>query len=120
MPWLINYIRAEKQAGGVAPLQEDASAVAEAADSSRIYWNFRDDCWIARAKGIDGTWLRTSRGVKRRRRQNDHVNFQEAKNAVFQSLEKWVADVGAGLVTKADLDAESLLEVADNTSVVAE
>ena len=76
LPWLVSYIRAEKEAGGVAPLQDDASAVAEANQSSRIYWNFRDDCWIARAQGVDGAWLQTSRGVKRRQKQSEHVNFQ--------------------------------------------
>ena len=91
--WLIQYIRDEKENGGVAPVEE-APAVAEEPEP-RIYWNFRDDSWTARAQAKDGKWVRTSRGVKRRRKDGIE-DFQLAKQRVYEELEKWVDAVAAG------------------------
>ena len=99
--WLIQYIRDEKESGGLAPVEDVSSAVSETKPSSRIYWNFRDDNWTARAKASDGSWLQISRGVKRRQKQ-DHLDFQTAKQAVFNSMEAWVAAVDAGDISKAE------------------
>ena len=91
LQWLIQFIRDEKDSGGVAPV-EDASAVAEEQDKPRIYWNFRDDNWTARAQAKDGTWLRLSRGVKRRFKDDIH-EFQHAKQTVYKELKNWVEAV---------------------------
>ena len=102
--WLIQYVQAEKANGGVMPVEEDpedSSTVAEADQCARIYWNFRDDNWIARAKGVDGTWLQTSRGIKRRQKA-ESLGFEAAKQAVYEEMEQWVADVQAGQITKSD------------------
>ena len=104
VPWLVDYVRAQKESGGVAPVVDEASVVAE---TTRIYWNFRDDCWTARARCVDGTWMQTTRGIKRRQ-NHEQLNFPEAKQAVYVSLQSWVADVEAGTflpdVVIADLD----------------
>ena len=53
----------------------------------------------ARAKATDGSWLQISRGVQRRQKQ-EHLDFQTAKKAVFNSMEAWVAAVYAGEISK--------------------
>ena len=104
LPWFIQYVKDEKESGGVAPVekairggreQDSASAVAE---TFRIYWNFRDDGWIARAQTPSGSWLQASRGVKRRQK-TDRVDFETAKKVVYTEMEAWVEAVRAGEVT---------------------
>ena len=95
LPWLIKYIKEEKATGGLAPVEDEPNASAVADETSRIYWNFRDNNWIARAQSPDGTWLQTSRGIMRKRKA-EQLDFQEAKRVAFCELEEWVAKVKAG------------------------
>ena len=110
LPWLIQYVKEEKESGGVAPVEEkDIRGGGEQADSEasagaetfRIYWNFRDDGWVARARTVSGSWLQASRGVKRRQK-TDGVDFQTAKKIVYEEMEAWVAAVRAGEITATD------------------
>ena len=80
LPWLIQYIRDDKESGGVAPI-EDSRGIPGEDETSRMYWNFRDGNWIARAKAVDGSWLQASRGVKRRQKAVC-LHFEAAKEAV--------------------------------------
>ena len=110
LPWLIRFIKQEKEEGGVAPVEDalatTAAAIAEdSKQTSRIYWNFRDDNWIARAQAVDGSWLQTSRGVKRKHKAGS-MDFAKAKHAAFCDLEEWVTKVETGEVSA---------EVADDT-----
>ena len=98
LPWFLDYVRAEKNSGGVAPIEEETSAVAE---GSRITWNFRNDSWQAQAQGPDGKWLKTSKGLKGIRKQ-EGLDDQAAKQRVYEAMQAWVADVEAGLLTQED------------------
>ena len=96
LPWLIQYMKEEKASGGLDPVEDaPASTVVE----RRIYWNFRDNNWIARAQAVDGTWLQATRGIKRKQKASQ-LDFEEAKKAAFGELEDWVAKVAAGEITK--------------------
>ena len=96
LPWLIQYIKEEKASGGLDPVEDaPSSTVVE----RRIYWNFRDNNWIARAQAVDGTWLQATRGIKRKQKASE-LDFEEAKQAAFGELEDWVAKVAAGEITK--------------------
>ena len=96
LPWLIQYIKEEKASGGLDPVEDaPSSTVVE----RRIYWNFRDNNWIARAQAVDGTWLQATRGIKRKQKASQ-LDFQEAKQVAFGELEDWVAKVAAGEITK--------------------
>ena len=97
LSWLVEYIRQEKELGGVDPVAEDT----DEPQVPRIYWNFRDSNWIARAQAIDGTWLQTSRGVKRKQRA-EQLDFVETKKAVYSELEEWMARVAAGEITRVE------------------
>ena len=98
LPWLIEYIREEKELGGVEPVE---SSSVEESQSPSIYWNFRDSNWNAKAKAPDGTWFQTNRGIKRRQRE-DKISFQDAKAAAYAELEVWVDRVGTGDIPRED------------------
>ena len=108
LPWLIFYIKEEKATGGVAPVDDEPPAM----PASRIYWNFRDNNWIARAQGVDGAWLQTSRGIKRKQKASQ-LDFEEAKAAAFSELSEWVAMVDAGVITQNNTPAVAGQKIAD-------
>ena len=115
LPWLIQYIRDEKESGGVAAV-EDTREEAEEEETSRIYWNFRDGNWIARARAVDGSRLQASRGIKRRQKA-DALGFEAAKEAVYHELEEWVEAVRAGEVTRDSDSKGASLECAGRACI---
>ena len=89
-------MKEEKASGGLDPVEDaPASTVVE----RRIYWNFRDNNWIARAQAVDGTWLQATRGIKRKQKASQ-LDFEEAKKAAFGELEDWVAKVARGEIIR--------------------
>jgi len=115
LAWLIQYIRDEKESGGVAAV-EDTRQESEEEETSRIYWNFRDGNWIARARAVDGSWLQASRGIKRRQKA-DALGFEAAKEAVYHELEEWVEAVRAGEVTRDSDSKGASLECAGSACI---
>ena len=97
LPWLIEYVKEEKASGGLAPVEDEPLQEPQ----TRIYWNFRDNNWIARAQACDGTWLQASRGIKRKAKATQ-LDFEEAKKAAYGELEDWVGKVKSGEITKAE------------------
>ena len=102
LDWLIQYIQDEKESGGVVPVEEKDQA------KPAIYWNFRDDSWYARAQTMTGKWLQISRGIKRRMKESNS-DWENAKQAVFEEMERWVLAVESGSVT-AEQDASAVSE----------
>ena len=103
LPWLLQYLSDEKESGGVAPV-EDAPDSSKVLERTRIYWNFRDDRWEARAQDPTGNCVRTSRGV--RQHQKTHgVDFQTAKKQAREELDAWVQAVHKGEHVEGDADA---------------
>jgi hypothetical protein len=91
IPWLVQYVAAEKATGGVAPVIPETE---DQGKSGAIRWNFRDNTWQARCRRADGSWVTNTKGVhKRIALEGDPLfqcNFQAAKQAVYEELEKWV------------------------------
>ena len=100
VPWLIQYMKEEKASGGLAPVVDEPQAM----PATRIYWNFRDNNWIARAQAVDGHWLQASRGIKRKQKTSQ-LDFEDAKAAAFSELSEWVAKVDAGEITNKNMDS---------------
>ena len=95
LPWLLDYVRAEKETGGVDPVEVTSSVVADDGKSSSIYWCFQSGRWSAHAVGPDGCRRTTSRRVTNRCK--DVTSFKEAKQAAYATLLQWVSDVQAGV-----------------------
>ena len=116
LPWLIQYVRAEKASGGLQPVVQEP----QLQTGERIYWNFRDNNWIARAQAIDGTWLQSSRGIKRKVK-NMVLDFESAKKLAFTELSDWVAKVHRGEITAKNAEkAEGIIRDGGESSAAAE
>ena len=116
LPWLIQYIRAEKASGGLQPVVDEP----QAQPGSRIYWNFRDNNWIARAQAVDGVWLQASRGITRKQKSSN-LDFESAKAAAFAELSEWVAKVDCGEITNKNADkADRIIRGGGESSAAAE
>ena len=106
LPWLVNYIREEKESGGLDPVDEAQPEHT----APRIYWNFRDCNWIARAQAVNGQWLQTTRGVKGKQKRTG-LDFPEAKQAAYFELEEWLASVTSGEIVAEEPTQEADVEV---------
>lgn len=116
LPWLIQYIKAEKESGGLEPVVDEP----QEQTGDRIYWNFRDNNWQARAQAVDGAWLQRSAGIKRKQKSGD-LDFESAKKAARAELEEWVAKVDRGEITNENAGkAERVIRDRGESSVVAE
>ena len=91
LPWLIQYVAAEKASGGVAPVVEVGE---DRSNNSGIRWNFRDNTWQARCRRSDGTWATKTKTVHgRTTKATDalfNCDFEVAKKRVYQELEAWM------------------------------
>ena len=92
LPWLVQYIQAEKESGGVAPVQ---GAGEEASAPPRLSWNFQHSSWVAVASAPDGTRHTLERCIKRRQKAGG-MTFQDAKALVCQEMVEWADLVEAG------------------------
>ena len=105
LPWLVHYVKDEKASGGVQPVESEEGSP-KLAGTSRIYWNFRDGGWIARALTPTGVWLRTTRGVARKQK-SEGIDFQLAKQLIYEDLEEWVKAVRAGAIVNQEDDGDA-------------
>ena len=90
LTWLAEYIKAEKESGGVAPLEESEEA------EPRVQWNFQHSSWQALAVSPDGTKERRERCVKARQKAGG-MNFVEAKETLYRETLEWLAAVEGGM-----------------------
>ena len=90
LTWLAEYIKAEKESGGVAPLEESEEA------EPRVQWNFQHSSWQALAVSPDGKKERRERGVKARQKAGG-MNFVEAKETLYRETLEWLAAVEGGM-----------------------
>ena len=95
LTWLAEYIKAEKESGGVAPLEESEEA------EPRVQWNFQHSSWQALAVSPDGTKQRRERCVKARQKAGCKnagcMNFVEAKETLYRETLEWLAAVEGGM-----------------------
>ena len=90
LPWLVQYIQAEKESGGVPPVVEPEEA------EPRVQWNFQHSSWQALAVTPDGTKQRRERCVKARQKAGG-MNFLEAKGTLYRETLEWLEAVEEGL-----------------------
>ena len=93
LPWLVQYIQAEKESGGVAPVEGADEEGAE----PRLHWNFQHSSWVANAQAPDGSRHTLERGIKRRQKAAS-MTFQEAKALVFQEIAEWADAIENGML----------------------
>ena len=97
VPWLLKYVNAEMESGSVPPI-DDGDSSAGSQQDCKIYWDFRDDCWIAETRAQD------SEGKKRRGPVNSRLANKEdecfgmsraaAKRHVLNELVAWLRAEG--------------------------
>ena len=90
LPWLVQYIQAEKESGGVPPVVEPEEA------EPRVQWNFQHSSWQALAVTPDGQKRRRERCVKARQKTGG-MNFLEAKGTLYRETLEWLEAVEQGL-----------------------
>ena len=93
LPWLFERLREELTCG---PDVDDSGSEDKDQAASLLYWDFCNDCWVARKKMSDGAVV-TKRGyILRRMRSVDDalhgMTRDEAKQVVHNELVAWLAD----------------------------
>ena len=86
LPWLVQYIQAEKQTGGVPPVEEPEE------NQPPVQWNFQHNSWQALATAPDGKKQRRERCVKAQAKSSQYF-FAAGQGS---SLPRDVGMVGAG------------------------
>ena len=92
LPWLVQYIQAEKETGGVPPVLEESQ---EQADGQWIFWHFEHSAWVARVQAPDGRKYRLERCVSRRQKR-EGLSRAETKALVYREVKEWAHLVKAG------------------------
>ena len=92
--WLVAYIAEEKENGSVEPIVEP---IAESPNKSAVRWNFRDECWAARAKTPTGQVLTNTASIKRQAK-NDGAARGTAKQRAYEEMMEWAMQVETGAI----------------------
>ena len=105
LPWLLKYIRAEMESGSVPPVEDGDFSSGSQPDCS-IYWDFRDDCWIAEARGRDSECKKRRGPVTSRLANKEDECFgmsrAKAKKHVYGELVAWLKEEGCTLSAESD------------------
>ena len=106
VPWLLKYINAEMESGSVPPV-EDGDSPSGSQQSGSIYWDFRDDCWIAEARGGDSECKKRRGPVNSRLANKEDECFRmsraQAKKHVYEELVALLREEGFTLSAVSDL-----------------
>lgn len=93
LPWLFEYLRREMTDG---PVIEEDSEDDQDAGRACVYWDFHNDCWLARKKTADGQFIVKRGPVERRMRTVGDalhgLTRDQAKRAVHDELREWHSD----------------------------
>ena len=86
--WIITWVKAEVDSGGVDPVEHDGDPL------TGIWWDFRDDSWVAQRTSEDDEKKVARRGpvVKRVRTPGDPcfgLPKEDAKKVVHKELSDW-------------------------------
>ena len=97
IPWLVAYLGREKELGSLDPVPVSDP---DTPRKQLIRWNFRDGNWQARAQSPSGKWYTHAKGIRNRQsKEGDQcygLDFQEAKQVVYEELVLWISAVEAG------------------------
>ena len=113
VPWLVKYLAQELEDGGVA-VEEEASAAADAG-AGTIFWDFRDDAWVAKVRRDGGDYVTKRAAIKSRMRTpGDRLHGMtrsDAKAAAHEEVCVWREAALRGEVDDAGApaDAETFL-----------
>ena len=93
LSWLVHYLKVEYEAGSVPhPGHDDGEESRSPPDPTgvpKLWWDFRDDCWVGRDGGGSKTTPRKSKSVRARMgKAGDlaHMDFAEAKKKAHDEL----------------------------------
>ena len=104
LSWLVNYLRTEFESGfvpAVAPAPEPDDTPGA---MSKLWWDFRDDCWVGRVGQSGRRSARKSKAVKARMATGgglSHLSFADAKQYCYDELAAELSDGGVGDVAAA-------------------
>ena len=90
VPWLIGYLVQEMEDGGIA-VDTETSVAAESGFGT-LYWDFRDDAWVAKVKTAGGCHIKRAAIRSRMRTPGDPLhgmNRADAKAAAHEELCAW-------------------------------
>ena len=95
LPWLVHALRQEYDTGGLPSPPPEQLVSGQA--SSGIYWDFRDDRWIAKVVDHTGEIAKRSGAVRRRMVKTGDLcklTFLQAKARVYDEMAAWLAEAG--------------------------
>ena len=106
LPWLLKYIQEEMESGGVPPVELPHSSSSASQRDCSLYWDFRDDCWVASVRPQHADGKKRRGPVMSRIHKKGDVCFRmtraEAKRHVKQELEEWLKAEGCTLPGESD------------------
>lgn len=86
LSWLANFLREELPTGGVEPVPVEGPR-----SGPNIFWDWRDEVWVRRHFGADGSRRRQSKPVRSRTAKGgdlSHLDFEAAKQYVYDEFEQ--------------------------------
>ena len=109
VPWLIGYMAQEMEDGGVA-MDVEASVGAESG-SGTVFWDFRDDAWVAKVKADDGEYVTKRAFIRSRMRTPGDrlygMSRSDAKAAAHEEVCAWREAALRGEVDDAGAPADA-------------
>ena len=109
VPWLMGYLVQEMEDGGVA-VDVEASVDAEPG-AGTIFWDFRDEAWVAKVRTDTGEYITKRAAIKSRMRTPGDslhgMSRNEAKEAAREELCAWREAAQRGEVDDADASADA-------------
>ncbi len=93
LSWLVWYLRCEFEAGFVPAVVSAPTVAVDTSGSSRIWWDFRDECWVGREQPMHES-RRQRKSVRSRMAPGcdlHHMTFEDAKAFCYDELAASVA-----------------------------
>ena len=91
LAWLVHHLKVEYEAGSVPHTEHDDGEESRSPPGKgvKLWWDFRDDCWVGRCGGGSKTTPRKSKSVRSRIGPTGdlaHMTFADAKQAAYDEL----------------------------------
>jgi hypothetical protein len=100
LSWLANFLREELPTGGVEPVPDEGPR-----SGPNIFWDWRDEVWVRRHFDSNGERRRQSKPVRSRMTKGgdlSHLDFDAAKQYVYDEFEQQLASFDTGDTTHAE------------------
>jgi hypothetical protein len=91
LSWLVCFLRCEFEAGFVPPVESAPAAVEDTPGGAKLWWDFRDECWVGRERPIPSSDKRRRQRKSVRSRMAEggdlhHMAFEDAKAFCYAEL----------------------------------